>query len=73
MRRELKAAIKASREELAKGGYRDTNLAVFMIRDFEEVKEVGLADLAWSSYRNYCTPDEVTWLLDELEKRLAKP
>ena len=70
MRRELQVAIKAARQELANKGYQDTNLAVFMIRDFKEVREAGLSDLAWSMYREYCTVEEVKWLLDELEKRL---
>ena len=69
MRRELKAAIKAVREELTRD-YQDTNLAVFMVRDFDEAREVGLSDLAWSMYREYCTVNEVNWLLDEIEKRL---
>ncbi len=68
MRRELKAAIKAAREELTRDY--QTNLAVFMVRDFEEVREVGLSDLAWSMYREYCTVNEVVWLLDEIEKRV---
>ncbi len=69
MTRQLKAAIAAAREELSRGGYQDQNLAVFIIRDFKEVREVGLSDLAWSMYREYCTEGEVEWLLDEIEKR----
>ncbi len=69
MTRELKAAIAAAREELSRGGRQDTNLAVFLIRDFDEVREAGLSDLAWALYREYCTISEVEWLLDEIEKR----
>ncbi len=69
MTRELKAAITAARKELNRGEYRDQNLAVFIIRDFKEIREVGLSDLAWSMYREYCTVSEVEWLLDEIEKR----
>ena len=63
----IQDAIKLARKHVDK----DPHLAVFIVRDYEELEQFDLHDLAWSMYRNYCTVKEAIWLLDEIEKGLA--
>lgn len=45
----------------------DPNLAVFVVRDYEELDRAELKDLAWAMYRNYATPKEVREFLNDIE------
>jgi len=48
----------------------DLKLAVYVMRDLEATKQVGLDDLAWAMDREgNCSHSEVVWLVDEVERR----
>lgn len=64
----VRAAITTARQEVE----RYPSLAVFIVRDYQQMREAGLDDLAWSMARNGCATSEAVWLLDELEKYLNK-
>lgn len=51
---------------------KDPNLAIFIVRDLQIVKDAGLYDLAWAMYQYGCVRNEVVWLLDKLEKLIEK-
>jgi len=51
---------------------RDPNLAVFIVRDYQELKDFGMCDLAWAYYQHGGTTDEVKNLLDKLEQQLKE-
>ena len=70
MRKELASAINLARRIINENF--DAKLAIFVVRDFEELEEVDLKDLAWALYQNYGTLSEVEWFLNELEERLGR-
>ena len=37
----------------------DHTLALFMVRDLRITRDMGLSDLAWAMYQNYCVRSEV--------------
>jgi len=48
----------------------DPNLAMFIVRDFPELKKWQLDDLAWALYQNTIARSEAAWFLDKLESHL---
>ena len=70
MRKELASAINLARRIINENF--DAKLAIFVVRDFEELEEVDLKDLAWALYQNYGALSEVEWFLNELEERLGR-
>jgi len=48
----------------------DPNLAIFIVRDYPELKEWQLSDLAWALYKNTIARSEAAWFLDKLESHL---
>jgi hypothetical protein len=45
----------------------DPHLAAFMVRDLPEMKEFGLDELAWATFKGNPTRNDVEFLLEELE------
>ena len=49
----------------------DCHLAIYMVRDYQELRDVGLSDMAWSLHRaGYVSPEDATWFFEEIDKRL---
>ena len=51
---------------------KDPNLAIYVMRDFQELKDWKLDDLAWSMYQNTTTRNEVRWFLDQIKEEIEK-
>ena len=69
----LYKAIEYAQKELAKPDY-DAQIAIIGLRDFQEVKDADLSDLAWAIYRDGCAhKNDVLGFIELLEKRLATP
>lgn len=48
----------------------DGHLAIYMVRDFSELKEFGLDDLAWAFHEEgYVSVSEARWFFEQIEKR----
>ena len=61
--------IKQSRDLLENEPW-DVNLANYVLRDCQAVKEAGLSNLAWSIHKNTASKNDVLFLIEELEKFL---
>ena len=49
----------------------DAHLAIYMMRDFQELKDFDLDDLAWSFHReSYVSAKEARWFLGLIDERL---
>jgi hypothetical protein len=59
-------------ESLRKRCDNDATLAVFLVRDAQEVKDAGLDDLAWALTTNYCTRNDALGFFDLLEKSMKE-
>ena len=69
----LKQTLGLARRLLTTRRAGDLELAVYVMRDLEATKQAGLDDLAWAMYReDNCSHNEVTWLVDEVERRWEK-
>lgn len=63
-------AIEYAKRELAKDNY-DAQIAIIALRDFSEVKEADLSDLAWAIYRDgNAHRNDVAGFIEHLEKYL---
>jgi hypothetical protein len=60
--------IAAARKEAK----RNPSLAVYMVRDYQEVRESNLNDLAWSMSKGDTAVSEAEWFLDELVRCIAE-
>lgn len=68
-----KQVLELARRLLTTGRSSDLELAVYVMRDLEATKQAGLDALAWSMYREgNCSHNEVTWLVDEVERKSQK-
>jgi hypothetical protein len=64
-------AIRNAREYIP--NHHDYFIAVYMLRDYPEVEEVGLKDLAWAHTKQQdATKSEAIWFVDEVEKRIKE-
>ena len=51
----------------------DWTLAVYIIRDYQELRDMDLTDLAWSMCRQRDSPkNEVEWFFEEVEKKMEE-
>lgn len=60
------ATIRSARRQMDD----DPSLSVYMIRDLQETKDAGLADVAYELAKSYCPRQDAEWLLDALEKHV---
>ena len=51
---------------------RDPHLANYMLRDYPEVFDAGLSDLAWAMHRGSPSRNDVLCLIEHLEKWLKE-
>ena len=65
---DIREAIREARRHVDE----DPHLANFILRDYSEVKAARLDDLAWSMHRNPPHKNDVLYLIELLEKWLAK-
>ena len=61
-------ALKYVHEKLNEPGYYDWSLCAFMLRDYQEVKDRGLDDLAWALSKDNCSKNDLVGLLELLEQ-----
>jgi hypothetical protein len=67
----IREAIEKVKQELAKPDY-DAQLAVLWLRDYQEVTDAQLDDLAWALYQDGCAhKNDVIGLIEHLESYLA--
>ena len=49
----------------------DCHLAIYMVRDYQELRALGLSDMAWSLHREgYVSSGDAAWFFEEIDKRL---
>lgn len=66
----IRKAIEYANKELAKDNY-DANVAIIMLRDFPEVEEADLRDLAWAIYKDgNAHKNDVRGFIEHLERHL---
>lgn len=70
--KQLKKTILQARKVL-KDHPEDGNLAVFMVRDFQFLKDTELGDLVWAMYQErYTGKGEAVWLLDRIDEEIKR-
>ena len=62
----------AQARRLLTGDHPDPELAIFVVRDYQEVQDAGLSDLAWAMYQGGASADEAKWFLDRLEAAIKE-
>jgi hypothetical protein len=68
----FQAAIIAAKK-LLNSDNPDGHLAIYMVRDFNELKELGLDELAWGFHKEgYVSVDNARWFFEQIEKERRK-
>lgn len=67
----LKRAVETAKRMADEQPY-DINLAVYVLRDFCELKEWELDDLAWSMYRGNAHRNDLDYLIEMIETKIEE-
>jgi broad specificity phosphatase PhoE len=67
----LKRAVETAKQ-MADEQPRDIRLAVYVLRDFPELKEWDLDDLAWSMYRGNAHRNDLDFLIEKIEAKMEE-